>query len=170
MKTAWALVAIVAALAIQTALARLMLGGTVAVDLVLVAVVYVGLTAGRVTGLMMGTIAGIAQDALSSGVLGIGGLAKSVAGFLAGVIGTQFIVAQSVPRFVVFFGGTILNAVVFIGLYTILGLRRFERPFAGVAVQAAVNAAIGVVFFRAIELWPAARERRRYRRAGPAKR
>ena len=77
--------------------------GTVAVDLVLVVVVYVALTSGPVTGLLAGTLGGLLQDALSSGVIGIGGLAKTVVGFLAGIIGTQFIVAQPLPRFVVFF-------------------------------------------------------------------
>ena len=54
-----------------------------------------------------GTLGGLVQDALSSGVIGIGGLAKTIVGFLAGVVGTQFIVAQPLPRFVVFFGATI---------------------------------------------------------------
>jgi hypothetical protein len=76
----------------------------VAVDLVLVVVVYVALTSGPATGLLSGTFAGLAQDALSSSVIGIGGLAKTLVGFLAGIIGTQFIVTASLPRFVVFFG------------------------------------------------------------------
>ena len=162
MKVGWALVAIVAALALQTALAGVMLGGTMAVDLVLVAVVSVGLLAGRVTGLMAGTIAGLAQDALAGGVLGIDGLSKSLAGFLAGIVGTQFIVAQSLPRFVVFFGGAVLNAVVFMGLYVVLGLRHYDHPFASLGVQAAVNALIGVVLFRVLDLLPGVRERRRF--------
>lgn len=163
MKVGWALVAIVAALALQTALAGLMLGGTVAVDLVLVAVVSVGLMAGPVTGLMAGTIAGLAQDALSGGVLGIGSLSKSLAGFVAGVVGAQFIVAQSLPRVVVFFSATVLDATIFMGLYVALGLRQYDRPVASVSLQAALNALIGVVFFRLVELLPAMRDRRRYR-------
>jgi rod shape-determining protein MreD len=157
----WALVAIAAALALQTALAGFLLGGTVAVDLVLVAVVGVGLMSGRVTGLTTGTIAGLAQDALSGGILGIGGLSKSLAGFLAGVVGTQFIVVQALPRFVVFFGATVLNAAVFMGLYVALGLRQYDRPVASVALQAALNALIGIVGFRVLELTPVIRERRR---------
>ena len=65
------------------------------------------------------------QDALSSSVIGIGGLAKTLVGFLAGIIGTQFIVTASLPRFVVFFGATVLHAVVFMGLYVLLDLRHF---------------------------------------------
>ena len=93
----------------------------------LVVVVYVALTSGPATGLLAGTFAGLVQDALSSGVIGIGGLAKTMVGFLAGIIGTQFIVAQPLPRFVVFFGATVLHAVVFMGLYVLLGLAAFRR-------------------------------------------
>jgi rod shape-determining protein MreD len=144
------------ALALQTSLA-----GTNAVDFVLVVVVYVALSYGPVTGLLTGTFAGLVQDALASGVIGIGGLAKTIVGFLAGVIGTQFIVAQSLPRFVVFFGATILHAVVFYGLYMVLNLRQFGSAYAAIAGQALSNALVGVVAFQLVELLPGAVERRR---------
>lgn len=144
------------ALALQTSLA-----GTNAVDFVLVVVVYVALTYGSVTGLLTGTFAGLVQDALASGVIGIGGLAKTIVGFLAGVIGTQFIVTQSLPRFVVFFGATILHAVVFYGLYMVLNLRQFGSAYAAIAGQALSNALVGVVAFQLVELLPGAVERRR---------
>ena len=144
------------ALALQTSLA-----GTNAVDFVLVVVVYVALTYGPVTGLLTGTFAGLVQDALASGVIGIGGLAKTIVGFLAGVIGTQFIVAQPLPRFVVFFGATILHAVVFYGLYLVLNLRQFGSAYAAIAGQALSNALVGVVAFQLVELLPGAVERRR---------
>ena len=47
----------------------------------LIVVVYVGIKSGPVTGLLAGTVAGLIQDALSSGILGIGGLAKTLVGF-----------------------------------------------------------------------------------------
>ena len=149
------------ALALQTTLTRFIVRGTVAVDLVLVVVVYAALTTGPVTGLMTGTFAGLVQDALSSGVIGIGGLAKSVVGFLAGIIGTQFIVAQPLPRFVVFFAATMLHAALFIGLYELLDLRTFGTPYGAVLGQALGNAIVGVVAFQVAELLPGAMERRR---------
>lgn len=160
MKIAGIVLAVAAALALQTTLARYV-RGTVALDLVLVVVVYVALTSGPVTGLLTGTFAGLVQDALATGVIGIGGLAKTLVGFLAGVIGTQFIVAQPLPRFVVFLAATLLHAAVFIGLYTLLDLRHFGAPYAAVAGQAAGNAAVGVVAFQLVELLPGAVERRR---------
>jgi rod shape-determining protein MreD len=156
------ILAIALALAFQTTLARFVIRGTVAIDLVLVVVVYVALTAGPVPGLFAGTVAGLVQDALlSTGVIGIGGLAKTIVGFLAGIVGTQFIVVHSLPRFVVFFGASVLHAVVFMGLYVLLDLRHFGTPYAAVAGQAAGNAVIGVVAFRIVELLPGAVERRR---------
>ena len=155
------LLATVLALALQTTLTRFIVRGTVAVDLVLVVVVYAALTTGPVTGLLTGTFAGLVQDALSSGVIGIGGLAKTVVGFLAGIIGTQFIVAQPLPRFVVFFAATALHAVLFIGLYELLDLRTFGTPYGAVLGQALGNAIVGVVAFQVAELLPGAMERRR---------
>ena len=161
MRAAGVVLATAVALALQTTLTRFIVRGTVAVDLVLVVVVYAALTTGPVTGLLTGTFAGLVQDALSSGVIGIGGLAKSVVGFLAGIIGTQFIVAQPLPRFVVFFAATLLHAVLFIGLYELLDLRTFGAPYGAVVGQGLGNAIVGVVAFQVAELLPGAMERRR---------
>ena len=164
MKAAGIILAVAVALALQTTLSRVAVRSTVAVDLVLVVVVYVALTSGPATGLLTGAFAGLVQDALSSPVIGIGGLAKTIVGFLAGIVGSQFIVAQSLPRFVVFFGATVLHAIVFMGLYVLLGLRTFATPYAAVAAQAAANAVIGVVAFQLVELLPGAVERRKAQR------
>src|SRR5262249_13566803 len=133
MRAPGVIVAVAGALALQTTLARFLSGGTVAGDLVLVAVVFVALASGPGPGRVAGTFAGLVQDALSSGIIGIGGLAKTIVGFLSGVIGTQFIVTNSIPRFVVFLGATVLHAVVFMGLYVVLDLRHFGTPYAAVA-------------------------------------
>ena len=158
------ILAVSIALVLQTTLARFVLRGPYAIDLVLIAVVYVALTSGPVTGMLSGTMAGLMQDALSSGVIGIGGLAKTIVGFLAGVIGTQFIVTHSLPRFVVFFGATVLHAIVFMGLYMLLELRPFGTPYAAVAGQALGNAIVGIVAFQLVEFLPGAVERRRAQR------
>jgi rod shape-determining protein MreD len=163
-KTAGIILAVAVAQALQTTLARFVAGGTIAVDLVLVVVIYVALTSGPATGLLTGTFAGLVQDALSSNVIGIGGLAKTIVGFLAGILGTQFIVAASLPRFVVFVGATLVHAVVFMGLYVLLDLRHFGAPYAAVTGQAVGNAVVGVVAFQVVEMLPGAVERRRSQR------
>jgi rod shape-determining protein MreD len=156
-------IAIALALALQTTLARFLVGGSAAVDLVLVAVVYVALTTGPVTGMLAGSVAGLIQDSLSSGVVGIGGLAKSIVGFLAGAFGQQFIVTAALPRLVMFVAATALHAAVFMGLYEALGLRAFPAPWKSVTTQALGNALVGIVAFTIIESLPGVIERRRSR-------
>lgn len=164
MKIALSLLAIAVALALQTTLASLVIRGTAALDLVLVVVVYLALISGPVTGLLLGSAAGLVQDALSSGIIGVGGLAKTLVGFMAGVLGTQFIVTAPLSRFVVFVLATVLHAAVFMGLYTLLDLRQFEAPWGPVLGQAVGNGFIGVVGAQIVAVLPGLRERRRARR------
>jgi rod shape-determining protein MreD len=152
--------ALALALVLQTTVAQFVVRGTAAIDLVLVVVVYVSLSFGPTTGLLAGAAAGLTQDALSTGIIGIGGLAKTVVGYGTGLFGALFIVAKPAARFVVFNLATVLHAVLFMGGYELLGLREFGRPYGGVLSQALVNALIGTVAFQLIELLPGAMERR----------
>jgi rod shape-determining protein MreD len=157
-------IAIALALALQTTLARFVVGGSAAVDLVLVAVVAVALTIGPVGGMLAGSAAGLIQDALASGVIGIGGLAKTIVGFLAGAFGQQFIVTAALPRLVIFVAATVLHGGVFMGLYTVLDIRAFPAPWKPLAAQALGNALVGIVAFGIMESLPGIVERRRSRR------
>jgi rod shape-determining protein MreD len=157
-------ISIALALALQTTLTRFVVGGSAAIDLVLVAVVAVALTIGPVGGMLAGTAAGLIQDALSSGVVGIGGLAKTIVGFLAGALGQQFIVTAALPRLVIFVAATVLHGIVFMGLYYVLDLRVFPSPWKPLAAQALGNALVGIVAFGIIESLPGLVERRRARR------
>jgi rod shape-determining protein MreD len=155
------LIAVALALALQTTLARFVVGGTTAIDLVLVAVVYIGLTSGPVSGMLAGSVAGLIQDQLSTGVLGIGGLAKSIVGFVVGALGQQFIVTAALPRLLMFIGATVAYQLLFMGIYMALGLRTFSSPWKGISSQALGNAVVGMVAFTIIEALPGIMERRR---------
>lgn len=163
MRLAATVLAIAAALALQTTLTTFV-RGTATLDFVLVVVVYLALTAGPATGLVVGGVAGLVQDSLSSGVMGVGGLSKTLVGYLAGRLGTQFIVTSPLARFLVFVTATVVHAAFFMGLYVLLGLRDFPSPYVSVAWQAAGNAFVGVVGFQVLEWLPGFRARRRWRR------
>jgi len=154
-------VAILVALALQTTLAGLVIRGTAAIDLVLIVVVYIALKAGPVPGLAAGTVAGLIQDALSNPILGIGGLAKTMVGFLAGVLATQFILTGPLPRLVLLVMATVVHAAIFMGLYVLLDLRQFPNPVPSVIGQALGNGFVGVVTFQLIEWLPGFVDRRR---------
>ena len=161
MKFAAALIAIVVALAVQTTLTGFTYDGTAAVDLVLVLPIYIALTSGAGAGLLAASVAGLVQDSLSSGILGIGALAKTIVAYLAGVASNQFILAGILQRFLTFFLGTIAHAVIFIGLYTALDLRQFPSPATAVLTQALGNGLVGVVGFQIVEWLPGFLARRR---------
>jgi len=161
MRAAGVLIAIGLALALQTTLAQFVVGGTAAVDLVLVAVVYIALTSGPVSGIMAGSVAGLIQDALSTGVVGIGGLAKATVGFVVGALGQQFIVTSALPRLVIFLGATVGYQALFMGIYVLLQQRSFPSPWKAVATQALGNAIVGMIVFSIVEAFPGAIERRR---------
>jgi len=163
MKTAGVLVALAVALLLQTTLSGMSMAGGTRVNLVLVAVVYVALAFGAVTGLLAGTAGGLAQDALAGGIVGIGGLSKTVVGFLVGVLGAQFIVSQPLPRFVMFVGATIVHEACTQALYAVIEARGFRLPYSSTLTQALINAAVGVVAFQFVERGPQVLQRRRAR-------
>lgn len=165
MRTLVVLLILTAALTLQTTFARFFVG-RLTIDLVLVGVVYVALSFGPVAGMLGGTAAGLAQDALSGGILGIGGLAKTIVGFLAGAIGSQFIVSSALPRFVMFFVASLVHTGCFLGIYALLpDSRAVAVPYGQIALQAFGNAVIGLMSFQAVEGLPGLLQRRRMRRA-----
>ena len=136
MKAAGIALVIIIALALQTSLARFLTPGGGLVDLVFVAVVYIALSSGATAGMIAGAIAGLSQDALAGSgtlnvvigagavhtrsIIGIGSLAKTVVGFFAGIVASQFIVARPLPRALVFFTATVAHAIIFVGLYQVI--------------------------------------------------
>jgi hypothetical protein len=165
------------ALAAQTTLTRYLPPGAHLVDFVFVAVVFIALTDGPVAGLIAGAIAGLAQDALAStgvsmiavgsgvatarSIIGIGGLAKSFIGFMAGIVGSQFIVARPIPRAFVFFTATVAHAIIFLGIYSVLDPGYGATPYRNVFSEAGANALVGVLVFQISETLPGAVDRRR---------
>jgi rod shape-determining protein MreD len=169
-RTAAILLALTLALVLQTTLSRLLIGGTIAVNLVLVAVIYLALAYGPVSGLLAGMIGGLAQDALAGGVVGIGGLSKTLVGFIVGVLGAQFIVSQTLPRFLMFVVASLVHELVFEGLRALIEARSFAPHYSAALVQSLVNAFVGVLAFQIVEGGPGFLARRRARRAAFSKR
>jgi len=163
-RVAGAILALAAALALQTTLAGLTSGAS-AVNLALVAVIYLALAFGPAAGLMAGTVGGLVQDALAGGIVGVGGFAKTLVGFVIGVLGAQFIVAQSLPRLIMFVSGTLMHELCYQALYAIVEARAFRMHWSAALIQAAVNGIIGVLAFAVVESGPGLLQRRRARGA-----
>jgi rod shape-determining protein MreD len=160
-RTVGVLAALGVAIVLQATLSGMWMSTGTRVNFVLVAVVYVALAFGAVTGLLAGTVGGLAQDALAGGLVGVGGLSKTIVGFFVGVLGAQFIVAQPIPRFVMFVGATFAHEMLFQGLYALIESRAFTVQYSALLIQAVVNAAVGVLAFQVIEGAPGLLQRRR---------
>lgn len=151
----------VMALVVQSVVGYQVAGPRLPLDLGLVTVVAGAVFYGPTVGLLSGTVIGLAQDALSGGVLGVAGLAKTLVGFTAGVLATQFIVSSVLPRFVVFAAMTWLHSVCFLGVYAMIEGAGTSRPWRLLVVQSVLNGVVGVLATRLVERGPEAWRRRR---------
>ena len=178
MKAAAITLMIIMALALQTSLARFLTPGGGLVDFVFIAVVYIALSSGPTAGMIAGAVAGMSQDALAASgalsvvigsdrgvttqsIIGIGSLAKTVVGFFAGIIGSQFIVARPLPRALVFFTATVTHAIIFIGLYRVIDRGYTQLSMGAILSQAGANALVGVLVFQIADFLPNFVDRRR---------
>ena len=143
---------------------------TLSVNLVLIAVVYVALAYGAVSGMLAGAITGLVQDALGGGIVGIGGITKTLIGCVVGVLSAQFNLSTTVPRLVMFVAATFVHTLLFEGLQAIAAGRHFSVKLSALLVQALLNGLIGVSAFLLVENGPQALANRRMRRASLTKR
>lgn len=153
------------AVALQLTMARFTVGSRWVFDLVLVAVVFVALRWGPTAGVLGGTLGGLLQDALGGTTVGVGGLAKTIVGFTAGVIGSQFIVTRPAPRMLLVAGATVAARLLMLALYGLIDLRWPEVSWTGMLTETALNALVAFIVFQGAESVPAMITRRPMRRS-----
>ena len=170
MKVAWIAFALAAALAIQTTLVQMVAGTGAPLDLVLMVVIVVAIVNGPRAGLWTGTFGGLLQDALSGGVIGMGGLAKTVVGYLGGQFAAQFMVTRLWHKALVFVGGSLLHAALFVGGYGVLFDDRVVVTRRDLLMQAAANTVVGLVVAVGLQTIPDEVERQRLRGRWPGRR
>jgi rod shape-determining protein MreD len=156
----WTAVALVAALAVQTALSLIGPGWARILDPFLLVVVYCGLKGGETHGMLAGAAAGWMQDVHFGGrVLGLAGLTKVLVGFGVGLAGTRFQLTEPGARLLVVVMAVLLDALVLRQLAGAFEVTTGSLTVGGLAVRAGVNAAIGVPLFALLERsrWPGSR-------------
>jgi rod shape-determining protein MreD len=167
MSVAWIGLGLATALAIQTTLVQMIAGTGAPLDLVLIVVLVVALANGPRAGLWTGTVGGLLQDALSGGVIGMGGLAKTLVGYLGGQFAAQFMVTRLWHKGLVFVGGSFLHAGLFAGGYNLLFDDRMVLARRDLLVQAAANSVVGLVVAVGLQTIPGEIERQRLRGRWP---
>ena len=162
MKAAPAIGVVLGAVLLQIVLARFAIGGRMTFDLVLVGVVFVALQAGPVPGMLAGTIGGLVLDLFSGGVVGVGGLLKTLIGYFAGLLGTRLVVAKPYARAAIVGAATLVHGFIAVTLGTVIdgwsGI-----PWPAMLWETAMNTVAGYIAFLAIEAMPGAVGRGRTR-------
>jgi rod shape-determining protein MreD len=158
-----ATVLLILAVAAQSTLPRVAVWFS-GLDFVLMAVVAVALRAGPAAGVVAGTVAGLIQDAFGTGLLGIGALAKTLAGFAAGAVAGQFMMGSPLARLTLYLGASLLHAVV-VAVFVRLTSGTIGTLSVTLAVAEALGtAAAGVTCEQVAEWWRLTRLRRARRR------
>ena len=121
------------------------MSGARTVNLVLVAVIYVALVFGPVTGLLAAPPAAWRRMPWPAASSGSAACRRRIVGFLVGLLGAQFIVAQPLPRFVMFVvGDASLHELCYQALYALVESRPFRLAYSPVLTQAAINGIVGL--------------------------
>jgi rod shape-determining protein MreD len=152
---------VVGAVVLQVTLARYTVGGDWVFDLVLVGVLFAGLQWGPAAGIMGGTIGGLLQDVLSGEIAGVGGLAKTIAGFGAGMIGTRFVLARPHARSIIVAVGTLVHRFTMLGLTALVEQHWPGLSWGAMLAETGINTLVAFLVFQVAAAVPGAVERRR---------
>ncbi len=91
------------------------------VDLPLVVVVYFALRRDAVQAVIIGTVAGLAADVLSGGLLGAGGFAMTLTAYILAALVTRVMIDNTLLRIPVLAGSAAFNTVVYLLLHQLFG-------------------------------------------------
>jgi rod shape-determining protein MreD len=148
----WAMVPL-AALVLQAWVPRL-LGRFAWFDLPLVVTVYFAL--GRrspIQGTMLGGIMGLFQDALTGRAIGVNGIAKTIAGFLAASVGIRIDVENNTIRGGLNFLLSLLSSALYVFIYRFLLGLDLQWSWMTELFKAVGNSLIALVLFPMLDRW-----------------
>jgi rod shape-determining protein MreD len=91
------------------------------VDLPLIIVVYAALQRNSIRALLFGSIAGIAIDALSNGLLGANGFSKTLVAYVVSEIARRVYLDNLLLRIPVIAGACLLDDIIYYGMHRLLG-------------------------------------------------
>ena len=117
-------------------------------DLPLVVTVYFAL--GRrspIQGMLIGGFLGIFEDALTHHAIGVNGIAKTLAGYLAASVGIRIDVQNTVVRVLLNFALTLACNGVYLFIYRVLLGMEFDWNWMSAILQAVGNSIIALICF-----------------------
>lgn len=164
MKAVGVLIAVVIAVVLQVTLARYTVGGRWVFDFVLVGVMFAALQWGPAAGVLSGTVGGLLQDVLSGGIVGVGGLVKTLVGFGAGIVGTQFVLAKPYARMVIVMAATVVHRLLVLSVYGLIDQRWPGVVWTAMLAEIVLNAVSALLVFQTVSVVPEVVARQRMSR------
>jgi len=136
------LLMLVLAFAFYSLLGRLNPDLTIFINTFIIAVLLAAITYGEIEGAVMGTVAGLLEDAFSHGVFGLSGLSLTITGFLAGWFAQKISLNSLGKRSVILFFFSLFQLVLWIVLYNFVFKKSllYSRP--GLYLQPVITAII----------------------------
>ncbi len=117
-------------------------------DLPLVVTIYFALARrSPAQGMFLGIVLGLFQDALTHRAIGINGIAKTVAGYLAASVGIRIDVENLLIRLVLNFALTLVSNGIYLLIYRGLLGMDFAWSWLDMILQAVGNSVIALVLF-----------------------
>lgn len=108
------------------------------IDFPLIIIVYAALQRNAIRAILFGTVSGIAVDALSGGLLGANGFAKTLIAYIVSEVARRVYMDNLLLRIPVLAGACVLNAFLYFGLH-----RLFGQPPAGDVLVTGAYSLIG---------------------------
>jgi rod shape-determining protein MreD len=158
------LLTVVAAVFLQVVLARYTVGGAWAFDLVLVGVVFAAVQWGPVAGIVGGTLGGLLQDLLAGEIVGLGGLTKTIVGFLSGTIGAQLLLTRPAARMVVVLVATPVHRLAMLALRGLIDQHWPGVAWGAILAETVINSLCALLIFQVTNALPGVMERQRMSR------
>jgi rod shape-determining protein MreD len=139
------------ALVLQAWLPRL-LHGYAWFDLPLVVTIYFALVRrSPMQGTLMGAGMGLFEDALTHHAIGVNGVAKTVAGFLAGSVGVRIDVEDHTIRLILTFLLSLLSSTIYFFIYRFLLGLDLQWNWLEELVKSVANTLIALVLFHLLD-------------------
>src|SRR5687767_5745229 len=140
------------------------------IDFPLIIVVYAALQRNSLKAIFFGTVAGIAVDALSSGLLGANGFSKTLIAYLVSELARRVYMDNLLLRIPVIAGACVLDDLVYYGMHRMLGQEIGGQLFVTVSYTLIGTTIAGTAVYLALDSLLTERARPRRREMFPTRR
>ena len=140
------------------------------IDFPLIIIVYAALQRDAIKAVLFGSIAGLAVDALSGGLLGANGFSKTLIAFVVSEIARRVYMDNLLLRIPVIAAASLLDDVVYYGLHRLLGQEPTVPVMVTVAYTLIGTTIAGTLIYLLLDLGIGQRGRRPRREASSSRR